>query len=298
MFIVDTGKFWIAFFTLLENCSYVSLVMLYWRTSSVSWCQIRWDIISNVLMSGDLAGSGKGDSQLVPLLYKLLLNSIWCHHPVAIDDLFGFASFEKLRENNPFTDSANELRVSVSVYCSQQTTPLSNATSTEKFACFPQSPSFLPFVVEVRPLEGFRHTTVLASYTGFYKWICFLCEPNPIKVKGYSFPTKPSGRNLITFLAKCAHALISFFANNPFFLEWRYLKLLLFKSLHTVWSPIYFMQASDLICHAVNDLISLLSLKSVLSNIRSSCLDNFFGWPGLLFLCSCTTESIGLFSCC
>ena len=60
-------------------------------------------------MSGDLVmgrgwGGGvyrKGDSQLVPLLYELLSNSVWGRHPVEIANLFGFSPFEKLRENNP-----------------------------------------------------------------------------------------------------------------------------------------------------------------------------------------------------
>ena len=123
------------------------------------------------------------------------------------------------------------------------------------------------------------------SCTSFSKWICFVCEPNPIKV-----PSKNLLVEIWLSLLEIVQVLsYLFFASSPFLLECRYLKLFLFKSRQTVRSLTCFIQALDLIRLAVNDLISFLSLKSVLRNIRSCCLDNLFRRPGLLFLWSCIT---------
>ena len=78
-----------------------------------------------------LGRSRKAGSQLIPLLYELLSNSVCGHHPVEIAE-----PFEKLRENNPSqTLQINNQDVS-------QCLPLSYATTIKKFACFPQFPSF------------------------------------------------------------------------------------------------------------------------------------------------------------
>ena len=70
--------------------------------------------------------------------------------------------------------------VSVSVYCPRKTTPLQYGTATKIFACFPQFPSVLPFVIEVGPSEGVCHPiakAARASPSGFV-----LCvNPTPSK---------------------------------------------------------------------------------------------------------------------
>ena len=129
------------------------------------------------------------------------------------------------------------------MYYWQQTAPLSYATANKRFASFPQFPSFHLFSSRGKTFWGLKY--------------------------------------LINFLANRECAL--FFANSPFFLEWRYLELNLFMSLRTNQSLACFVQVSGLIRLVVNDLTSALSFKSFLSNIRASCLHNFFGLPGLLF---------------